>query len=72
LLEKLIRKFIECKKDNPSHVNELLDLLQSEYVNGFISIVEYRSIFRELNERGAEKPSYDDEYNDLESDALAL
>lgn len=72
MLENLIHKFIQSKKDKPSNVNELLDFLQRVYVEGVISIVEYRDIFRELNERGAVKPSYDDEFKDLQSEALAL
>ncbi|UTR10406.1 MULTISPECIES: YppF family protein [Evansella] len=56
MLQNLILKFIEVKKHNPNHVNELLDLLQSEYVRGLISFTEYREIYRELHELGAVKP----------------
>lgn len=69
MLQNLINNFIQCKKDKPSNVNELLDFLQKEYVEGAITIVEYRDVFRELNERGAVKPSY--EYSELQTKALA-
>jgi hypothetical protein len=72
MLENLIHKFIQSKKDKPSNVNELLDFLQKEYVEGTISIAEYRNVYRELNERGAEKPSYTEDNPDQASEALAL
>ncbi|MDQ0256675.1 hypothetical protein J2S74_004097 [Evansella vedderi] len=57
MLEALIDRFIKQKHYQPSHANELLDLLQREYILGSITIVEYRNVYRELNERGASKPS---------------
>lgn len=57
MLEKLIEKFIQIKHYKPTHANELLDLLQREYITGEVTYKEYRSIYRELNNRGAQKPS---------------
>ncbi|MCD8511788.1 MAG: YppF family protein [Bacillus sp. (in: Bacteria)] len=54
MLEDLIQKFIQLKKHKPNHANELLDLLKREYLQGQISITEYRETYRQLNERGAE------------------
>jgi hypothetical protein len=71
LLEDLIIKFILCRKYTPSNVNDLLDFLQKEYVHGEISIDEYRNLFRELNARGAVKPSYTNEFEEAEYKVLA-
>jgi hypothetical protein len=56
-LDHLINQFIEVKDDAPTHVNELLDFLQRGYIQGDLSIVQYRDLYRQLNERGAEKPA---------------
>lgn len=58
LLEDLIRQFIQVKNHAPLHANELLDYTQKNYIQGKLSIVEYKSLFRELNQRGAEKPEF--------------
>ncbi|WP_394231679.1 YppF family protein [Niallia oryzisoli] len=58
LLENLIYRYTLEKKRKPSHVNELLDYLQKGYIYGEFSIVEYKQLFSELNERNAEKPQF--------------
>lgn len=54
MVEDLIQKFIQLKKQKPTHANQLLDLLKKEYLQGQITITEYRETYRQLNERGAE------------------
>lgn len=55
-IENLIHHFKLDKKRSPSHVNELLDYIQNRYIQGEISIVEYKNGFYELNKLNAEKP----------------
>ncbi|OKL37844.1 YppF family protein [Domibacillus mangrovi] len=57
LLEDLIHRFEIVKKRNPLHANELLDYIQKSYIQGELSIVEYKNLFFELDKRGAKKPS---------------
>jgi carbonic anhydrase len=57
LMEELVETFKNVKKYTPSHVNELLDFLQKCYISDELSIVEYKSLFFELNKLHAEKPS---------------
>lgn len=56
LLEDLIHRFEIVKKRNPLHANELLDYIQKSYIQGELSIVEYKNLFFELDKRGAKKP----------------
>lgn len=56
LIEDLIHRFQQVKKQTPLHVNELLDYIQKSYIYGELSIVEYKKYFFELNKLGAEKP----------------
>jgi hypothetical protein len=65
LLEDLINQFVLMKKEKPSNVNDLLDFIQRGYVQGELSIMEYRRLFLELHTRGAEKPKYLSEEIDL-------
>lgn len=58
MLENLILHFQKVKNYTPSNVNELLDYVQSLYIYGELSIVEYKKLFSELYELHAEKPSY--------------
>ncbi|WP_047151778.1 YppF family protein [Aneurinibacillus tyrosinisolvens] len=57
-IESLISQFVQVKQDKPSNAHELLDFVQRSYINGELSIVQYRNLFRELTVRGAEKPEY--------------
>jgi hypothetical protein len=57
LIEDLIQHFTLAKKHNPLHANELLDYLQKCYIQGQLSIVEYKKLFFELDQRKAEKPT---------------
>ena len=57
MLEELKNKFVQVKKRAPKHVNELLDYLQKSYIYDELSIVEYKSIFSELDKLNAEKPN---------------
>lgn len=56
IIQDLILRFKQLKKRNPLHANELLDYLQRSYINGELSIVEYKKLFCELDKRNAEKP----------------
>lgn len=56
MIAELTKRFQQVKKCKPLHVNELLDYLQKSYVNGELSIVEYKKIYRELDQLHAEKP----------------
>ena len=56
MLEELTKRFEDIKKRDPLHVNELLDYLQKSYVFGELSIVEYKEIYRELDQLNTEKP----------------
>ncbi len=68
MLKNLIHSFQLEKDRNPSHVNELLDFLQKDYISGKLSILEYKKIFSELDKRNAEKPvSYFVKFNSLEN-----
>ncbi|KAA9021745.1 YppF family protein [Niallia endozanthoxylica] len=58
LLENLINHFTQEKKRKPEHVNELLDFTQKGYINGELSIIEYKQLFSELNKQNAEKPHF--------------
>lgn len=58
LVENLIHRFKLDKERNPSHVNELLDYLQCQYIYGELSIVEYKNLFFELDKLNAEKPQF--------------
>jgi len=57
-LEDLISKFIQMKNHKPLHVNDLLDFIQQNYVQNKLTIDQYRSLFKELTDRGAMKPEY--------------
>jgi hypothetical protein len=57
MLEELKNRFVQVKNRTPKHVNELLDYLQKSYIYGELSIVEYKSLFFELDKLNAEKPN---------------
>jgi hypothetical protein len=57
-LEDVINKFIEVKQNQPSNVDELLDFIQTRYLRDELCIVNYRSLFKELDAKGAKKPNY--------------
>ncbi|MBU8907956.1 YppF family protein [Desertibacillus haloalkaliphilus] len=57
-LEELIQQFRQFKQTKPQDVNELLDFIQRSYIYGELTISQYRQLFKELSERGAEKPIY--------------
>ncbi|MCK1993610.1 YppF family protein [Peribacillus muralis] len=52
-IEVLILHYIQEKRRKPHHANELLDYIQNEYVNGKLSILQYRSLCQDLYLRGA-------------------
>ena len=56
IVQDLINRYKLVKGQNPSHVNELLDYIQKSYIQGELSIVEYKKLFFELDKRNAEKP----------------
>ncbi len=56
MIAELTKRYQQVKKCAPLHVNELLDYLQKSYVNGELSIIEYKNIYRELDRQNAEKP----------------
>lgn len=56
VVQDLINHYKLVKNQNPSHVNELLDYIQKCYIQGELSIVEYKKLFFELDKRNAEKP----------------
>lgn len=56
MLEVLIQNFKIDKKRNPSHVNELLDFTQKCYIQGELTISEYKQFFCELDKKNAQKP----------------
>ncbi|MBM7650122.1 hypothetical protein JOC78_003106 [Bacillus ectoiniformans] len=56
LLEDLIIHFILLKKQLPKHANDLLDHIQKSYLLGDLSLLEYKCLLFELEQRGAEKP----------------
>ncbi|WP_338470611.1 YppF family protein [Niallia sp. XMNu-256] len=56
MLEILTQRFNNAKKRNPSHVNELLDFIQVCYIQGELTITEYKGFFSELDKQNAEKP----------------
>ncbi|WP_171016967.1 YppF family protein [Pseudalkalibacillus caeni] len=57
-LEKLISQFIETKNRQPENADELLDFLQRSYLTGQVTLSQYQSLFRVLQDRGAKKPDY--------------
>lgn len=56
MVQELIERYTNEKNQNPSHANELLDYIQKGYIQGELSIVEYKKLFFELDKRNAEKP----------------
>ncbi|KAA9028486.1 YppF family protein [Niallia endozanthoxylica] len=58
MLLELTNRFISEKKRNPSHVNELLDYIQKNYIHGELSIKEYKNLYFELDKKNAVKPSF--------------
>ena len=67
-MAELINSYILYKKEKPSNVNELLDFVQLNYIQGVLSLPQYRNLFQELHARGAVKPNYFIE--DLKPEAL--
>lgn len=55
LLQDFIHQFILMNKRAPLHTMELLDYLQKSYTCGELSASDYKSLFRELNQRGVER-----------------
>ena len=56
MLEVLVQRFESVNKRKPSHVNELLDYVQKCYIQGELTITEYKGYFSELDKQNAEKP----------------
>ncbi len=55
-LKELTRYYMQVKEVKPQNANELLDFVQRSYIHDQLSIVEYRNLYRELTDQGAEKP----------------
>jgi hypothetical protein len=55
-IEKLITRFILSKFQKPTHANELLDYLRTEYIDGNIPFNHYRYLLGALYKRGAKRP----------------
>lgn len=71
-LETLIHHFIQVKEVKPSNINELLDFIQRSYINGELSLAQYRVLFKGLHERGAEKPIYFIDAEEMERSTAIL
>ncbi|PAK38666.1 YppF family protein [Peribacillus simplex] len=56
-IEVLILHYIQEKRQKPNHANDLLDYIRNEYVNGKLSILQYRSLCQDLYLRGAKQTS---------------
>ncbi|MCA1030469.1 YppF family protein [Bacillus timonensis] len=56
--KELQNKFIAIKKFEPIDNNDLLDFARQYYIQGQLTILEYRNIVRELELTGARKPEY--------------
>lgn len=67
LVEDLIFRFEQVKERSPLDTNELLDYMQKSYIDGELSIVEYKKLFFELDKLGAEKPHFDFKEEELKS-----
>lgn len=55
-LQLLQEKFFHVKQYRPSDLNELLDFSKTLYLNGDLSISEYRSTVKHLELQGAHTP----------------
>jgi REP element-mobilizing transposase RayT len=55
-LKDLINRYKQERDQSPSNVNDLLDYTQRCYIQGEISIKEYKQLFFELDKNHAEKP----------------
>ncbi|WP_100331040.1 YppF family protein [Bacillus xiapuensis] len=55
---ELIYQFILIQKRKPAHANELLDYIQKSYMQGDLTIKEYKALLCELDRRSAKKPIY--------------
>ncbi len=58
IVKLLIERYIMAKKDKPVNVNQLLDYATLCYLNNIMTIIQYRSLMRELMLRGATKPDF--------------
>ena len=58
LVENLIIDYKAKKNCSPVHANDLLDFIQSQYISGELSILEYKQLFCELDKLDAEKPHF--------------
>ncbi|MEW9667969.1 YppF family protein [Ammoniphilus sp. 3BR4] len=71
-LETLIHNFIQVKEVKPSNINELLDFIQRSYISEELSLSQYRELFKGLHERGAEKPIYFSDSEEIEESTVIL
>lgn len=55
-IQTLQEKFFHAKQYRPSDVNELLDFSKSLYLNGTLSITDYRTAVKDLESQGASTP----------------
>ncbi|WP_088069135.1 YppF family protein [Gottfriedia luciferensis] len=55
-LQELKNKFISSKSFEPTDLNQLMDFLQQNYLNGEVTIQHYRQLIKELELFGACKP----------------
>ncbi|WP_226657649.1 YppF family protein [Guptibacillus hwajinpoensis] len=57
-IQNLIHTFDQVKGRKPATVDELLDFIQVNYLQGSLSLNEYQTYFKELHAQGAKKPEY--------------
>ncbi|MBD8070204.1 YppF family protein [Bacillus sp. PS06] len=58
LIQQLRNSFISVKNYEPIDNNDLLDFARQQYLNGAITIIEYRNVIRFLECEGASKPHH--------------
>jgi len=57
-LLELKNKFISLKSFEPTDLNQLMDFLQQNYLNGEVTFQHYRALIKELELSGANKPNW--------------
>ncbi|WP_158211762.1 YppF family protein [Alkalihalobacterium alkalinitrilicum] len=66
-MDQLVNCYILYKKEQPSHVNDLLDYIQLNYFKGKLSSPQYRTLLKEVSNRSAVKPDYFLESTNMEA-----
>lgn len=57
VLEDLRQKFVACKSYEPNEHNELMDFARKQYLQGELSINQFRHLIQELEIMGAVPPN---------------